>query len=272
MQGVSRDSLAAAQRRLEDKLRQADPARAGTLATDLAAVVALLDREISLRRILTDPAAAGDRKADLVRSLLTGKVGDDAVEVVADAAASPWSRPRDIADALETLSVLSSVIEAERDGYLDDLEDALFRFGRVVGGDPRLRGVLGDPTLPAEQKSELVRMLLAGKVATATLRLIEQAVAQPRGRTLDVVLDEYAELAAVYRRQVIAIARAARPLTDAQRQRLSAQLRRIYGRDVQLNVVVDAGVVGGISVRVGDEVVDGTIIARLDEAKRRLAS
>ena len=272
MQGVSRDSLGAAQRRLEDKLRQADAARAGALATDLAAVVALLDREISLRRILTDPAAAGDRKADLVRSLLTGKVRDDAVDVVADAAASPWSRPRDIADALETLSVLCSVIEAERDGYLDDLEDALFRFGRVVGGDPRLRSVLGDPTLPAEAKSELVRMLLAGKVATATLRLIEQAIAQPRGRTLDLVLDEYADLAAVYRRQVIAIVRAARPLTDAQRQRLSAELRRIYGRDVQLNVVVDAATVGGISVQVGDEVVDGTIIARLDEAKRRLAS
>ena len=115
-------------------------------------------------------------------------------------------------------------------------------------------------------------LLLAGKVETATLRLVEQAVAQPRGRTLEVALDEYAGLAAAYRRQVIALVRSARPLTDAQRQRLSAELRQIYGRDVQLNVVVDAGVVGGISVQVGDEVVDGTIIARLDEAKRRLAS
>ena len=270
MQGVSRDSLSAAQRRLERSLGRAEAATAGSVGGDLAAVVGLLDREISLRRVLTDPAASADRKSGLVRSLLEGRVGDQALGIVADAAAAPWSRTRDLADAVETLSVLASVVEAERDGYLDDLEDALFRFGRVVGGNPELRGVLADRTVPVELKGELVRSLLQGKVQPATMRLIEQAVTQPRGRTLDVVLDEHAGLAAAYRRRLIALVRVARPLTDRQRRRLARALQRIYGHEVQLNVVVDADVVGGISVQVGDEVVDGTTAARLDEARRGL--
>jgi F-type H+-transporting ATPase subunit delta len=257
MQGVSRDSLSAAQRRLERSLGRAEAATAGSVGGDLAAVVGLLDREISLRRVLTDPAASADRKSGLVRSLLEGRVGDQALGIVAD--------------AVETLSVLASVVEAERDGYLDDLEDALFRFGRVVGGNPELRGVLADRTVPVELKGELVRSLLQGKVQPATMRLIEQAVTQPRGRTLDVVLDEHAGLAAAYRRRLIALVRVARPLTDRQRRRLARALQRIYGHEVQLNVVVDADVVGGISVQVGDEVVDGTTAARLDEARRGLA-
>jgi F-type H+-transporting ATPase subunit delta len=270
MQGVSRDSLAAVQQRLHETLDRAESATAAAVAADLAAVVALLDREIWLRRVLTDPAAAGERKAALVRALLAGRIGDEAVQLVADAAASPWSRARDLADAIETLSVLSSVMEAEREGYLDDLEDALFRFGRVVGGDPQLRAVLTDPTVPVEQKSELVRTLLRGKVGAATLPLVEQAVALPRGRTLEVALEDYAELAAVHRRRLIALVRVARPLADKQRQRLAATVRRIYGQDVWLNVIVDAGVIGGLSVQVGDEVIDGTVAARLEDAHRRL--
>jgi F-type H+-transporting ATPase subunit delta len=271
MQGVSRESLAEAQRRLERSLGQGEAGTAASVAEDLAAVIGLLDREISLRRVLTDPAASGDRKSGLVRSLLEGRVGNEALGVVAEAAAAPWSRTRDLADAIETLSVLASVIEAEHGGYLDDLEDALFRFGRVVGGNPELRGVLADRTVPAERKAGLIRTLLEGKVRPATMRLIEQAVTHPRGRTLDVVLEEYAGLAAAYRRRLIALVRVARPLTDEQRQRLAGALQRIYGHEVQLNIVVDADVVGGICVQVGDEVVDGTVAARLDEAKRRLA-
>jgi F-type H+-transporting ATPase subunit delta len=268
MQGVSRDSLADAQRRLERLVGRAAPETAGQIAEDLAAVVGLLDREISLRRVLTDPAASGERKSALVRALLEGRVGEQAVGIVADTAAAPWSRARDLADAIETLSVLASVGEAERGGYIDDLEDTLFRFGRVVNGNPELRGVLADPTIPAERKAELVRSLLEGKVEPATMRLIEQVVTQPRGRRLDVVLEEYAELAATYRRQVVALVRVARPLTDEQRQRLAAALQRIYGHEVQLNIIIDKDVVGGISVQVGDEVIDGTVATRLDDARR----
>ena len=271
MQGVSRDSLAAAQQRLHEMLDRADSATAAAVAADLAAVVALLDREVWLRRVLTDPAAAAERKSALVRALLVGRIGEEAVQLVGEAAASPWSRARDLADAIETLSVLSSVTEAERDGYLDDLEDALFRFSRVVGGDPQLRGVLTDPIVPVERKSALVRTLLSGKVGAATLRLVEQGVAQPRGRTLEVVLEDYAELAAVHRQRLIALVRVARPLPDEQRRRLAGAVRRLYDHDVWLNVVVDAGVIGGLSVQVGDEVIDGSVAARLDDAQRRLA-
>lgn len=271
MQGASRDSLATAKRRLAEELGEpgADPTR---FFTDLVGVVDVLDREISLRRVLTDPAAAGERKAALVHSLFDGKVGAGSADLLAEIAAARWSRPRDLADAVEELAVQSAVTAAQRDGYVDDLEDALFRFGRLLAGEPELRGALADPAVAAARKVELVRSLLASKVRAVTLRLVEHAVAAPRGRTLDRALEDYAELAAAHRRRVVAVVRAALPLTDEQHARLAAGLRGMYGHEVNLNVVIDPAVHGGISVQVGGEVIDATIGTKLDEARRRLAS
>jgi F-type H+-transporting ATPase subunit delta len=235
-------------------------------------VTGLLDREISLRRMLSDPSAAGDRKAELARSLLRGKIGDAAYDLVTGLVRSRWSRPRDLADAVELLAVQSAVAAAEREGYLDELEDDVFRFGRIVAGDAGLRGVLVDRTVPAQRKGELLKGLLEGKTRPITQRLVTQLVTQPRGRSIERGLEEYAAQAAARRQRVVGLVRSAVPLTDEQKARLQAALRRIYGRDVSVNVVVDPGVTGGISVRVGDEIIDGTVLSKLDEARRRLAS
>jgi len=271
MQGVSRESLTEARERLDASLtsEDVDPV---ALADDLFAVTGLLDREISLRRAFSDPAASGNRRADLARFLLEGQVGQAAIDFVADLVRSRWSRPRDLADALEVLAVQSAVAGAERDGYLDELEDDVFRFGRIVAGDPRLRGVLVDRAVPAERKAEFLTTLLAGKTRPITQRLITQLVTNPRGRPLEVGLEEYAAAAAARRRRVVAVVRAAFPLADEQKSRLQAALRGVYGHEVSINVVVDPEVIGGLSVRVGEEIIDGTVLSKLDEARRRLAS
>jgi F-type H+-transporting ATPase subunit delta len=269
MQGASRESLAQAQERLEALV--SDPGTdALPVAEELFAVTRLLDRAIALRRVLSDPSANRDNKADLATSLLRGQVSDATLDLVRDVVRLRWSRVRDLADAMELLSVTAAVAAAEREGWLDDVEDEVFRFGRIIAGDPQLRGMLVDRSVPAERKVELLRTLLADKVRPVSLQLISQVVTQPRGRSLEDALEDYATVAAARRQRILGTVRTPIALTDEQRSRLRAALRRIYGREVQLNVVVDPDVAGGMSVQVGDEVIDGTVVSKLAEARRRL--
>jgi F-type H+-transporting ATPase subunit delta len=270
MQGVSRESLATARDRLNDVLGrpEADPL---VLAGELFAAVGLLDEQPALRRALTDPAASAERKAGLLRSLFQGKLSDLAVDVLVDLTGARWAAPRDLADAGEELAVQGAVVGADRDGQLDDLEDELFRFGRLVAANADLRGALVDPTAPAAGKAELIRRLLADRVTPATLLLVEQIVTRPRGRSIESALDHYAQLAAYLRRRLIAYVRVAVALTGAERDRLAAVLRHLYGRDMHLNVEVDPDVIGGMTIQIGHEVIDGTVITRLEQARSRLA-
>lgn len=270
MQGVSRDSLAAGQDRLEALLgvAGADPARVGE---DLLGVTDLLASSAGLRRALTDPSRDGDAKAALVTRLLGSRIGSSASDFVAGLARARWSQPNDLTDAVETYGVSAVLAAAERAGRLDTVEDELFRFARTVGGDNALRDAFSGRTEGADRKAALVRRLLEGKAAPETVRLAVQAAVGPRGQRTETVLEGYVEAAARRRRQLVAEVVAAAPLTRAQRDRLAAALKRVYGRDIRINLDVDPGVVGGLRVQVGGEVVDGTVSGRLDEARRRLA-
>jgi F-type H+-transporting ATPase subunit delta len=160
---------------------------------------------------------------------------------------------------------------AESQGRLDRVEDELFRFGRVVNADPQLRAALADARASVERRTRLLDQLLADKVAPETLRLARQAVLAARGLNLESALEHYGQLAARRREQLVAHVIVALPLEEAHRDRLVAALRQMYGRAVHLNVDVDPDVLGGIRVEIGDEVLDGTVSRRLDEARRRLA-
>jgi len=109
-------------------------------------------------------------------------------------------------------------------------------------------------------------------VAPASLRLITQAALHPRGRNLEANLADYARLVAAWRQRLIAVVRVATELSDEQRQRLTRALSAIYGHGIQLNVVIDPQVVGGVSVQVGDEVIDGTLSSRLAALRRHWAA
>ena len=272
MNGASREALAAARERL-DALLDGTSADASQLADDLAAVTALLDREVSLRRVLTDPAQPGAAKAQLAGRLLDGRVGGEAVDLVSGMVRSRWSRARDLVDALEQLTNLAELIVAERDGTLEEVEDELFRFGRTVASSPELRAALGakgsDESVRTA-KARLVGRLLAGRAKPTTERLVTRLVTHPRGRSLDGGLEALSKLAAERRNRSVAVVTSAVPLSDEQKRRLGAALAKLYGREMHLNLDVDPSVLGGVSVRVGDEVINGTIAARLEEAARRL--
>lgn len=272
MRGASRASLAELTDSLAEILGEApDSASAAALGDELFAVVHLLDREHSLRRALSDPSKPAGEKAAVVTSLLEDKISPAATQLTASAVRLRWSAARDLADALEQLAVVAVVTGAEAEGKLDDLEDELFRFSRVVVSEPVLRAALADPAVSPERKRDLLADLLRGKVTAQTLRLVTEVAQHPRGRSLERSLEEYARLAAQRRERLVAVVRTATPLTDGQRDRLAAALAAAYGHEVHLNVVLDPDVIGGLSVQVGDEVVDGTIASRLGAVRRRLA-
>jgi F-type H+-transporting ATPase subunit delta len=270
MRGASRASFASLTERLA-----AENITSATVATklgdELFAVVGLLDAEHGLRRALSDPGKPAAEKGAVAGALLHGKVAQRTEALVVAAVESRWATSGDMVDALEQLAVEAMVLAAEADDTLDDLEDGLFRFGRVVAAQPDLRAALDSTWLPAERKRELLASLLRGQVTAVTLRLITQMVTLPRGRPLPVALDMCANIAARHRQQLIAVVRSAVDLTEAQRSRLAEALAASYGHHVHLNVVIDPSVLGGISVRIGDELIDGTAASRLATVRRELA-
>ncbi|MFD9794048.1 F0F1 ATP synthase subunit delta [Streptomyces sp. NPDC059070] len=270
MNGASREALAAARERL-DALMDHTSVDAAKLAEELAAVTALLDREVSLRRVLTDPAQPAEAKAELAGRLLGGQVGGETTDLVSGMVRSRWSQSRDLVDALEELANTADFTAAQKAGALDDVEDELFRFGRIIASDTGLRSALTNRAASASAKGELLRSLLDGKANPATARLVARLVTKPRGRSLEAGLESLSKLAAERRERMVAVVTSAVPLTDVQKQRLGAALAKVYGRQMHLNLDVDPAVLGGITVRVGDEVIDGTVAQRLDEASRRLA-
>ncbi|MDX6393738.1 MAG: F-type H+-transporting ATPase subunit delta [Streptosporangiaceae bacterium] len=270
MRGASRASLAEARQQLSAAVTSATAAR--TLGDELFAVVTLLDAEPAVRRALTDGSRPADARTGLARDLLGGRVGDATLDLVATLAAGQWSGPADLSEAVEQLAVLSISAAAERGRHLDDLEDQLFRFGRVVAGAPELRTVLSNPDIPADFKRGLLDSLLEGKATPDARRLIAEAAVHSRGRNLDASLTEYARLAAQWRERLIAVVRVAIALSAEQHARLAAALEAAYGHEIHLNVIVDPNLVGGISVRIGDEFIDGSVASRLAELRRRLVA
>jgi F-type H+-transporting ATPase subunit delta len=270
MRGISRTSLTEVEARLEPLVGSSRAATA--LGDELFAVAGVLATQPALRRALSDPSRSARARSEFAAAVLRGKVSDASSGLVADVAAARWSAPGDLTDVIEQLAAQAIVAAAEQEGRLDDLEDELFRFGRVVASQPALRIPLTNPFVPAEAKRELLTGLLAGKTTPEALRLITQAAVNPLGRSVDVSLDEYARIAARRRERLVAEVHVAVPLTDQQRGQLAASLGAAYGHQVHLNVVLDPRVAGGMTVRIGDELIDGSVATRLAEARRRLVA
>lgn len=271
MHGASREALAAARERL-DALTDSTSVDAGSLADELAAVTALLHREVSLRRVLTDPAQSGEAKAELARRLLGTQVSGTAVDLVAGTVRSRWSQSRDLVDALEQLANIADLTAAQKRGRLDNVEDELFRFGRIISSNTELRAALTSRSATTAAKSELLAGLLGSRAERTTERLVTRLVTAPRGRSLESGLESLSKLAADRRDRMVAVVTSAVPLSDTQKQRLGAALAKVYGRPMHLNLDVDPEALGGIRVQVGDEVINGSIADRLEDAGRRLAS
>ncbi len=264
MQGASRDSLAGLRRQLPDS---GDLTR---LSDELFAVVSMLGGQASLRRAVADPASSGAAKTHVVDALFGSRLDATALEILRTAVRSRWSQTRDLVDALEEIAVDAALVTAQTAGDLDAVEDELFRFGRIVEGEPTLRAALTDRNLAADGKRQLLHGLLDGKVNIVTYKLIERVVVEPRGRTIERALRDLSALAAQRRDRLVAHVTSATSLSADEQRDLAAALSRTFGHELKLQVIVDASLIGGLTVRVGDELIDASVARQLDEARRTL--
>jgi F-type H+-transporting ATPase subunit delta len=161
------------------------------------------------------------------------------------------------------------IARAER--RVDAVEDDLFRFSRAFDANDDLRMALSDRTLPAERRVAVIEDLMGRTALPTSVGLVAMVVGADRAGDLPAVVDRFLELSAAERQREVAEVRSAVPLDDQVRERLARALSEAVGKEVEVKVVVDPGVLGGVFARIGDTVIDGTIRRRLEELKERIS-
>jgi len=244
-------------------------AEASVLAEQLFSVVDALDGSGSLRRALTDPARPGTDKGSLVAALF-GELDSRVRDVVEAFVARRWIQESDLGDAIEDAAVDAYLASVESAGGLDAFEEEMFRVERFLASERDVLSALGERSSSPDARVRLAREVFADRVGPAVLALIERAAREPRKRRIPKAIDYYIAAAAARRAKSVVEVTTAVELSAAHRARLTKILRARLGREVQVNVSVDPSVIGGMKVQVGDRVVDGTTLSKLDEARRRL--
>jgi len=272
LRSASRDAQSA----LVAKFDAASSAMSGdaltSLSDELVSVVKLLVGEPILARHLAEATAEANAKQQLLARLLSGKVGAATLDLLNTAVSVRWSATSDFVGSIAHVAVLSLLVGAERDNQADDVEDQLFRFSRVLDAQPQLITLLSDYTTPAAGRVGLLHNLLNQHTGAnpKAVALLTQAVELLHGERADEAVARLAQLAVARRGEIVAHVDAAAELSAAQRTRLAEVLTRIYNHPVSVQLNIDPALLGGLSVAVGDEVIDGTLASRLAAAKTKL--
>ena len=269
--GSSRASVAALRKNLVDLVEKQSASNTAQLTSDLFSILTVLSSSSGLRRALTDNSRDANSKAELISNLFGKNISDDAKKLFAQAASLRWSNPAEIADAIENLAVESASAAADKSGELEGVENQLFEFAQLLIANPEFRQALNSATDSDENKVLLLKSVISGKYLAATSALLQQAVSLRRGRSIDSTISTYSHYVSSSRNRLVAHVKSAVELTDKQKTALVAALSKQMGKQVHINVEVDPKVLGGISIRYLDDVIDGTIINRLAEASRALA-
>lgn len=238
-------------------------------AAELFAVVDVLDGQPTLRRSLSDPSASDESRAQLATRLFTGKLSSAAQAVVQAVVATPWSSGAALVAGLERQGIRLALRAANRDGSLTRVTEELFTLQTTAESSSELQGALRNQTYPIEAKRELVSKLIAGKAAPVTELLAARAV-KARRRNFSTTIADYLSMAAELGGVKIAHVTVARPLDESRAARLKAALESQVGAPVSLQIEVDPSVIGGMSVAIDDDVIESTVAARLEDARRQL--
>jgi len=269
--GNSRQSLASLRSALDEKLKGLSPDDCAAISNDLFRALTALNSSVGLRRAFTDPSRDAQSKAVLVNDLFDKSLSKSVLFLLLEAVSQRWSSSADIASAVEQLAIEAEATAANGRDALDRVQDELFIFGRILGENRELRQVLGDRMGSVAGKHELVDSLFSAKAETSTTRLLSQMVNGLAGRSIDSVLAVYQDGVAARRNRLIVLVTTSAALTAGQSEKLKQVMSAQAGQPVHLNFHVDPAVLGGVSIRFADEMVDGTISTRLAEAGRALA-
>jgi F-type H+-transporting ATPase subunit delta len=272
MRSASRDAQSAVVARFDAISGSLSTDQLSTLSEELTAVGKVLLDEPILARHLAEASGETDAKKQLLQRLLGGRVGSTTLDLLDTAVSVRWSRTEDFVGAVQHVARLSLLARADRDYQADEVAEQLFRFGRVLDSEPQLTTLLSDYSKPAADRVALLRGVLdrasgSNQIATA---LLSQTVELLDGERVDEAVRDLAQLAVSRRGEVVAQVSAAADLSDSQRRRLTEVLTRIYHTPVSVQLTVDPDLLGGLSVAVGDEVIDGTLSSRLAAAATKL--
>ena len=267
--GSSRQSLVAARAQLDAAVKGATVESASELASQLFFAADVFASNTSLRRAFSDASRDGASKAALVKDLFGSKVSSNASDLLAAVAGLCWSVVGDLVIVIEQLAIEAEASAANVGGELDRLETEFFQVSRVIAENFELRKALvGHGS--AEAKGALVADVLSKSASPSTVKLAVALVTSLRGRSIEAAFADYLFGLANRRNRLIAQVRVATEITDAQKARLAAALEKQVGQPISVTIQVDPSIIGGVSVKFADELVDGSISNRLAGAGRAL--
>jgi F-type H+-transporting ATPase subunit delta len=270
--GSSRVSVQTLSKSLDEIVNKQSVTDAANFAADLFTILSVLSTSIGVRRALTDNARDASAKAELISNLFGKNISGGAQALLANASALRWSNPSDIADAIENLAVQTESACADKNSELEKVESQLFDFAQVLRVNPELRQALNTSADTDQNKIILLEAVVKGKYLSSTVNLLRRVITLRRGRSIDATLAAYTHYVSSRKDQVVAHVKSAIKLNDAQITKLVASLSKQVGKQVRLNLEIDPKILGGISIRYSDDVIDGTIVNRLTEAGRALVS
>jgi F-type H+-transporting ATPase subunit delta len=271
LSGSSRQSLAQAQSHLNNVLQGLTSAECTRVSAELFAFVTALDSTSALRRFLTDSARPSSEKSALVDKLLMGGAHSVTVKILHAAVNSRWSSASDISDAIEILAIESEAQSAHVNNELEKLESELFQVAQILVEHPDLSQELASTNYTHEAKLNLVNRVFKEKVSNSTMHLVERLAVGSRGRKMEAIIRHYISAVVARRERTIAHIKTAVGISEEQKKRLAQLLSKMIGQEVRLNIEIDNKVLGGISIRFADELIDATIVSRLADAGRALA-
>jgi F-type H+-transporting ATPase subunit delta len=268
--GSSRQSLVIARGKLDAAVKGASAATASEIATHLFFAAEVFASNTSLRRAITDPSRDIAAKNALIADLFGAKIGTEASTLISDIAALRWSATKDVIYVLEQLAIEAEASAANINNELDRVEDELFGASRALLDSSELRSALVGGA-GADLKAQLVAAILSKNASASTVKLVRALVTQRRGRSLEAAFADYLFGLANRRNRLIAVVRTAAPISETQKVRLSGAIEKQVGQPVRVNIQVDPTILGGVSIKFADELIDASISNRLAHAGRALA-
>ena len=268
--GSSRQSLVTARVKLDAAVKGTSAASASELSTQLFFAADVLSKNTSLRRAFADPSREAASKGTLVKDLFGKTLNALALEILTDVSALRWSSAGDLVHVVEQLAIEAEASAANINNELDRVEDEFFETSHLVVENFELRKALVGTGTP-EAKSALISEVLAKKASPSTVKLAVALVTSLRGRSIEAAFADYLFGLANRRNRLIAVIRVASEISDAQKSRLAAAIEKQVGQPIRVNLEVDSSILGGVSVKFADELVDGSVSNRLASAGRALA-
>jgi len=262
MGSASREALAQAQVVLTSQGKKVT----GVVAAELLDASAVIASSASLRAGIADNVVDPAVKQKLVKSLFA-KASQPTRVVLNDIAASRWSHPDDVTDAVEQLGIRAEAMSAST-----PLDDELLAINEIIASDGELELALGSKLGEAQVKAQLAAKVFGKRVSAGALRVLTHLVSNARGRRVGAMLNAAASLAADQEGFTLATVTVAQQVSASQIARLEKSLAQSYGRPVKLNVRIDTAVIGGMRIQIGDDVIDGSVASRLNELRLKLAS